>query len=117
MDPKPVFRRDRDRNLLTNYTVEANRVRSQKSHTARADCIVRKHAIAKLRRGKVYASDEVNVLGQYTMEFGEFHNQTFKWIMENAASYAAYIVSSMTINKETMNTSDISHNKHRLQVY
>ena len=67
MDPKPVFRRDRDHNLLTNYTVEANCVRTKKSHTARADCIVRKHAIAKLRRERVDASDEVNVLGQYTM--------------------------------------------------
>lgn len=34
------------------------------------------------------------VLSRYTLQFGQYNGQTFKWLLENDLQYAAYLITS-----------------------
>ena len=40
-------------------------------------------------------SDETEVLSDYVLQYGAFHGQTFRWILENGLGYAAWLVDNM----------------------
>ena len=55
------------------------------------------------------------VLGEYEIQMGKFLGQTFRWIVENAVGYTAWLMHNTT--RETASTSDLSRNKHALKDY
>lgn len=55
------------------------------------------------------------MLSEYKMQFGGFRGQSFKWVLENALGYTAWLVDSM--RNETATSSALSQNKHAFKEY
>ena len=49
------------------------------------------------------------------MQFGAFHGQMFKWVLENALGYTAWLADSM--RNETVTSSALSQNKASFKAY
>ncbi len=67
----------------------------------------------KERGGDV--SNKTEVLSEYVLQFGVFRGQTFRWMLENALGYTAWLVDSM--NKETFTAAALSQNKASFKAY
>lgn len=120
----PVFRRLTNGELILDYTEAARRVKlsrgrvrmntvEKKSLTAEE---VKKHAniqAAQKRGGST--NDSTEVLSEYEIQFGVFHGQTFKWVIESALGYTGWLVDSM--RNETVTASALSQNKAAFKAY
>lgn len=60
-----------------------------------------------------------HLLGFFEIQFGIFHGQTFKWLLENALGYAAYLVAAMTTDptRGSKDTKDHASNKESFREY
>lgn len=105
--------------LTLNYTEEARRFKNSKSSSQSTLCLdatrVRTNAEAEVRRLGGSVSDELNVLGQYTLQFGIFKGQSFKWLLENGIGYAGWLVDNM--RNEPVTTAPLSINKNEFKKY
>ena len=61
---------------------------------------VKQQAVAQVQHEGGNPDDETLVLSRYTLQFGQYYGQTFKWLLENALGYAAYLVDGMEGEKE-----------------
>ena len=108
-----------------NYSEEAKRFKDSKSTSQLVDsslltpCLseddVKKKAIASVKAKGGDIGKEVNVLGQYELQFGLFRGKTFKWLLENGLGYAGWLVDNM--RNETATTAPLSKNKHAFKKY
>ena len=75
---------------------------------------MKKRAIeaVKSRNGRV--DNELDVLGEYIAQFGEFRGQTFRGMLENALGYVGWLVYS---KRGEATTDTISQNKASFKRY
>lgn len=76
---------------------------------------VKKLAIeaVKIRKGDV--QNELDVQGEYLLQFGKYRGQSFRWMLENALGYIGWFVDN--IRNEKVTNSPISQNKAALKKY
>ena len=67
----------------------------------------------KKRKGNV--QNELDVQGEYLLQFGKYRGQSFRWMLENAPSYIGWFVDN--IHNEKVTNSPISQNKAALKKY
>ncbi|XP_045208403.2 uncharacterized protein LOC123560232 [Mercenaria mercenaria] len=95
---EPAFRRSVSGKLSLADTTEAISIRSEnrgRDYTkALPAAVVRKRAEAAVRRMNGDLNNKIHLLGQFTIQFGQFRNETFKWLVSNSLGYAAFIVVS-----------------------
>lgn len=68
---------------------------------AKADIIVHREAVERLRREGGDPADKVAVLGSFELQFGQYQGSTFKWLLENDLGYATYIVNSLVCERRS----------------
>ena len=115
----PVFKRLTDGSLRLSDTEEAQRVSREKSITSKQYISlppqkVLDNAIAEAERLGMNVHDKKLVLGQHRIQFGKYKGQSFRWLVENALGYSAYIVEALA--RETMVDTPLSHNKFKFKV-
>ena len=76
---------------------------------------VRKQAIKAVKERGGNIADETEVLSEYVLQFGAFRGQTFRWMLENAMGYSAWLVDSM--HKETVTAAPLSQNKASFKAF
>ncbi|XP_028296973.1 putative protein TPRXL [Gouania willdenowi] len=64
-------------------------------------------------------SNRKHLLGFFEIHFGVFRGQTFKWVLENALGYAAYLVAAMRRDPTggSKDSTDHAHNKQCFREY
>ena len=82
-----------------------------------SECLfqVRRDAIevVKMRKGDV--NNDLDVQGEYLLQFGRYRGQSFRWMLENALGYAGWFVDNTRNEKVTQ--SAISQNKAAFKGY
>ena len=82
-----------------------------------SECLfqVRKDAIevVKMRKGDV--NNDLDVQGEYLLQFSRYRGQSFRWMLENALGYAGWFVDN--IRNEKVTQSAISQNKAAFKGY
>jgi hypothetical protein len=61
-------------------------------------------------------NNKQHVLGMYSIQFGKYRGQTFKWMLENCLGYAGWLVDDMRKKPLTKHV-PISANKHSFKEY
>ena len=79
--------------------------------------LVHKTAEAQLRRLGGSTTDNLQVLGQYTLQIGQYFGQSFKWLLENDLGYAAHLACEVKGEKLSANMSNIALHKLKLLKY
>jgi len=106
MSGMPKFRRHREGFLILGYTREADEVfkrnkESNDEQSVRSKPLeeVRKDAIevVKMRKGDV--NNDLDVQGEYLLQFGRCRGQSFRWMLENALGYAGWFVDNIRNEK------------------
>lgn len=77
---------------------------------------MRENAIASVKRLGGNPNDETHVLGEYIVYFGQYRGKTFKWLVENALGYAAWLVDDMR-KEQPANPAPLSKNKQAFKRY
>jgi len=54
--------------------------------------------VVRSRGGDV--NNDTTVLGEFTIQFGQYYGKTFKWIFENDIAYAFYVVATYQNEEE-----------------
>ena len=67
----------------------------------------------KDRKGNV--GNDLEVKGEYVIQFGNCRGQKFRWLLENAMGYVGWLVNSMS--RETTTMAAISQNKAAFKEY
>ncbi len=70
---------------------------------------VRKQALKVVKERSGDFNNELDVKGEYEIQFGLCRGQTFRWLLENALGYVGWLLNS--IQGETTTTAPISQNK------
>ncbi len=113
---RPVFRWFWDQRVDDRYTKTALGFVGRKAlHSARPRALVRADATVTKLGGDM--KDELSVLGEYVLQFGQFQGNTFRWLLDNALSYASAIVYDMGKWKEVESAAALSQNKFDLKRY
>lgn len=103
---------------VMNYTKEAHLLRKTPP-TGPVRCLtpaeVRKNAKQELRDKRMDDGNQLAVLGMSRVQFGQFRGQTFKWLLENALGYSAYI--SYEVQREARSDAPLYINKMLLKQY
>ncbi|XP_048576243.1 uncharacterized protein LOC5509576 [Nematostella vectensis] len=87
MPPKPRFRRN-DRGEVILQQIRAAAKDKQRNKDAAKPTSgkhpheVRKEAIEAVNRRNGDVNDEIDVKGEYEVQFGHYHGQTFRWLLE-----------------------------------
>lgn len=76
---------------------------------------VRKLAIEAVKKRKGDVKNEIDVLGEYLLQFGKYRGQSFRWMLENALGYVGWFVDN--IRNEKVTHSAISQNKAAFKKY
>ena len=76
---------------------------------------VKKLAIETVKKRKGNVQNELDVQGEYLLQFGKYRGQSFRWMLENAPSYIGWFVDN--IRNEKVTKSPISQNKAVLKKY
>ena len=76
---------------------------------------VKKLAIETVKKRKGDVQNELDVQGEYLLQFGKYRGQSFRWMLENAPSYIGWFVDN--IRNEKVTKSPISQNKAALKKY
>ncbi|CAB4020973.1 Hypothetical predicted protein [Paramuricea clavata] len=76
---------------------------------------VRKQALKAVKDRNGDVGNDLDVKGEYVMQFGNFRGQTFRWLLDNALGYVAWLINS--IRGETTTTAAISQNKSAFREY
>ncbi|KAK3720982.1 hypothetical protein QZH41_018539, partial [Actinostola sp. cb2023] len=115
----PKFKRRHDGSLLLGYTKEAHEVfknsRDKPSGMSEKLEEVRKQAIEAVRKRNGDVLNELDVQGEYLLQFGRYRGQNFRWMLENALGYVGWFVDNIRSEKATH--SPISQNKAALKEY
>ena len=88
----PSFRRNRDNKLDLSDTTAAATVPKQQWRKPHNPTHVLEAARAAVVQHGGSITDELHVLGQHSMQFGKFQDYTFRWVLENALGYAAWLL-------------------------
>lgn len=72
------------------------------SDLCKDDSIIHEQAIKNVKRLGGNLKDEAVVKGQYAIQFGKFKGKTFKWVLENALGYGAWLVDNMRNEKPSL---------------
>ncbi|KAH3741229.1 hypothetical protein DPMN_047950 [Dreissena polymorpha] len=75
--------------------------------------VVENQAVAAVRKLGGDATSRQHILGQYTIQFGKYRGQIFRWIVENSLGFCAYLVYDM--RKEVQVDTPLSANKFALK--
>ena len=78
---------------------------------------MKKHAIQAVQKRGGSTNDSTEVFSEYEIQFGAFHRQTFKWVIENALGYTGWLVDSMRNETVTALALMISQNKAAFKAY
>ena len=78
--------------------------------------VVKRAALASVRRLGGNVDDQTSVLGQYELQFGLFRGKTFKWLVENGLGYAAWLVDNLRC-ETSATAAPLSKNKHAFRLY
>ncbi|RXN35869.1 hypothetical protein ROHU_003455 [Labeo rohita] len=57
--------------------------------------LVRQYALLVVRQRGGDASDRIEVLGEYILQFGKYKGKCFRWLLENDIGYAIYLIKSL----------------------
>ncbi|KAK3726392.1 hypothetical protein QZH41_016260, partial [Actinostola sp. cb2023] len=105
--------------LLLGYTKEADEVfknsRDKPSGMSEKLEEVRKQAIEAVRKRNGDVINELDVQGEYLLQFGRYRGQNFRWMLENALGYVGWFVDNIRSEKATH--SPISQNKAAFKEY
>ncbi|XP_071501526.1 uncharacterized protein [Diadema antillarum] len=114
----PKFRRH-GRDPALGYTEEARRLMEDRPTGRLVRCLpaaeVRTNAVRELKEKGGDERSKLAVLGQYRVQFGQFRGQTFKWLLENALGYCAYIAAQ--VQQEPKSEAPLYANKLCLASY
>lgn len=110
---RPSFRIRDDGSLVLSYSKEASDVfRSRKPRAiAKPPDVLEMEAKHRVQQRGDDVSDPRQVLGEMTVQFGNFQGQTFRWLCENALSYAGWIADDSRDERESPNSSHLTINK------
>ena len=114
MDSTPHFRRNRQGQLLWRPSPAAQKSRPLKTGPASSALVVEREALRAVRQKRLPTEDKVLVLGHHCLQFGKYQGHSFKWLLENALGYAAWVVADMASEKPT--DAPLSQNKFKLKV-
>lgn len=120
MSVTPNFRRGVDGLLLLRNSLEGDRVKDRnKKSTEVFRCLsprdVRRLAVDAVAKRGGSSADEMHVLSEHIIQFGEYRGQTFLWLLENCLGYTAWLVESL--KGETESNSHLSANKFLLRKF
>lgn len=111
---EPVFRRKVDGTINMNNTHAADRL--EKSKTQWTPSISPEEMMRSAKQTAVTqgldTNNKMGLLGCHTLQFGNFKGQTFRWVLENALGYAAFIGASALRESEAGGQSK-EHPNHR----
>lgn len=113
-DSAPRFRRNPQGELLWRPSPAAQRSRPLKTGPASSALAVEREALRAVRQKHLPTEDKVLVLGHHCLQFGKYQGHSFKWLLENALGYAAWVVADMASEKPT--DAPLSRNKFKLKV-
>ncbi|KAL0151966.1 hypothetical protein M9458_052731, partial [Cirrhinus mrigala] len=57
--------------------------------------LVRQNALVVVRQRGGDASDRIEVLGEYILQFGKYKGKCFRWLLENDIGYTIYLIKSL----------------------
>lgn len=115
----PAFRRTSAGQLDAGPSQEALRRQIPKGRSqvpARTAQEVKAEAMERVRSegGSPAGDGAALVLSRYTLQFGQYRGQTFKWLLENHLQYAAYIIAGRD-HRQT--PEPLKDNKNSLRKY
>ena len=110
---EPVFRCMSNGEVILKETAAA-RSYSRPGGRAQTGQDVHAKALAELKKKGGDRKNRGHVLGCYTLQFGKYQGVSFKWLLENALGYAAFIV--VDVKKEKKTEAPLSVNKFALLV-
>ncbi|XP_038045518.1 uncharacterized protein LOC119720069 [Patiria miniata] len=94
----PVFKRRKgDGSLLISDSGEALAVRRERRGKGyyvppKSPTVVRADAVGRVQHLGGDVRNSKHLLGQFQIQFGQFRNETFLWLAENALGYIAHLV-------------------------
>uniref|UniRef100_H2Y362 Uncharacterized protein n=2 Tax=Ciona intestinalis TaxID=7719 RepID=H2Y362_CIOIN len=118
---QPIFGRLSNGEIRLKYSPAAIKVihENEKNGSSPTFCLppdqVRSRAMQAVMQRQGNTDDEVEVLGEYLMQFGKFRNQSFKWILENAFGFAVWLLCDM--RAEVFTEAPLSKNKAAFMNY
>ncbi|CAL8276695.1 unnamed protein product [Merluccius merluccius] len=93
---KVVFRKGPRGYLCQDPTAAAKLLKDNPSLQDKSaplkEATVRQNALAKVRHRGGDASDNIEVLGDYILQFGKYKGKSFRWLLENDVGYAIYLI-------------------------
>ncbi|XP_029131124.2 uncharacterized protein [Labrus bergylta] len=116
-----VFRKGPLGFLLQEPSKEARRIKEDstlqdKSAPIRAD-LVQQNALAVVRRRGGDASDRMEVLGDYILQFGKYKGKSFRWLLENDIGYTMYLIKNLQKEEASGDSVTAGHSKNSLQSF
>lgn len=122
MSRMPKFRRHREGFSILGSTREADKVfkgskESNDKQSVRSKPLeeVRKDAIEVVKMGKGDVNNDLDVQGEYLLQFGRYRGQSFRWMLKNVLGYAGWFVDN--IRNEKVTQSAVSQNKAAFKGY
>ncbi|RVE58524.1 hypothetical protein OJAV_G00210220 [Oryzias javanicus] len=116
-----VFRRDPLGFLRQDPTNTAKRIKDNPSLQDKSPAVkqelVRGNALTVIRQRGGDASDQMEVLGECTLQFGEYQGKSFRWLLENDVGYAVYIIKGQQREEAAGQVQSQGHNKDSLMAF
>ena len=117
-----MFKKSGSGKYNLRYSTEAQSIHSDSKQKSivqywrcKSEVDVKARAAAQLKSLGGDPANNIDLLGQYELQFGVFRGKTFKWLVENGLGYAAFV--TLSFSKETESSSDLSKNKHAFLSY
>ncbi|XP_062605045.1 uncharacterized protein LOC134266846 [Saccostrea cucullata] len=118
---EPIFRKLPSGIPTLSDSSAARAVKEERREKNRAKCKtvvkVKAEALQAVQRKGGDVTNVTHLLGQYTIQFGQFRGMTFKWLLENAPGWVAFIVADLETSGESKSSDDRWLNKMALKKY
>ena len=112
------FRKGPSGHLRQDPSEEARRIKDNPSLQDRSAAlkeeVVRANACKVVLERGGDVSDQLEVMGEYTLQFGKYKGKSFRWLLENDVGYSLYLINKVEQEEEAGQFNPMGHSKDSL---
>ncbi|KAJ8376818.1 hypothetical protein SKAU_G00073980 [Synaphobranchus kaupii] len=112
------FRKGPSGHLRQDPSEEARRIKDNPSLQDKSAALKEEVVMANARKVVLQrggdVSDKLEVLGEYTLQFGKYKGKSFRWLLENDVGYSLYLINKVEKEEEADQFNPVGHSKDSL---
>ncbi|KAJ8356342.1 hypothetical protein SKAU_G00191360 [Synaphobranchus kaupii] len=112
------FRKGPSGHLRQDPSEEARRIKDNPSLQDKSAALKEEVVMANARKVVLQrggdVSDKLEVLGEFTLQFGKYKGKSFRWLLENYVGYSLYLINKVEKEEEAGQFNPVGHSKDSL---